>query len=446
MNSHGVAWQNVVGLLIFVVMCGFIAYAGDLLGRRMGKHRLSIMGLRPRYTAIVMTTITGMLIAMFTIGVMAFTSQSVRLLFLHGIQIVSERKQIESQLQGVHRSYDDATRQLKAQQQLAEDAKRDARIANRERLVLRSEISIISHNLSTLRATLRKNKLALTQAEKRLASAKGDVKAARREVESRRRIILAQTRQIDELKTQKAKLTEDVGYALQRWPMYVALRQRNIIFRSGDEVERKIIPCAEPRSNIRKMVQALLDDADKHAKKEGAKQGDNGRAIQILPIKVVGTTPSSERFLAEETSIDAVVDNIASGSGSVVLRIISVGNSVEGEQALVNFVPNYNRMVYRSGDEVASIVIDGRQARGTIFGQMVNFFRDAVRPAAIGKGVIPTSGEDGQLSVGQIPGDQLFELVDTIKASGRPVRVRAVSATDVWSGNSLVLNLMVTGG
>jgi uncharacterized protein (DUF3084 family) len=393
-----------------------------------------------------MTAITGMLIAAITMGTMAIVSQRVRLLFLHGLQIVSEHKQIERRLQIARHSYDTATMQLRQQRHAAQIARKDAQIADRELLVLHAELSVITRNLTRAKSALHKNKLALAAAERRITAAKGDLTAARKEVATRRKIILAQTDQIKELRTQKNKLTEDVGYALQKWPLYVALRQRSIAFRSGDEIERKIIPCAEPKSTIKQMVLSLLDDADKHARKEGAKPGENGRAIQILPVKIVGATPNSGRFLAEEASLDAVVDNIASGSGSVVLRIVSVGNSVEGEQALVNFVPNYNRLVYRDGDEIASFVVDGRQSRGTIFGQLVNFFRETVRPAAIRRGVIPTSDDDGQLSVGQIPGDQLFELVDTIKSSGRPVRVRAVSATDVWSGNSLVLNLTVSGG
>ena len=67
----------VIGLLI--VMCGGIAYMGDLLGRRMGKKRLSLFGLRPRHTAVVFTVVTGMVIAGVTLGVLLGASAGVRL-------------------------------------------------------------------------------------------------------------------------------------------------------------------------------------------------------------------------------------------------------------------------------------------------------------------------------------------------------------------------------
>ena len=90
-------WRTILVLAIFVAVCGFIAYFGDLLGRRMGKRRLTLFGLRPRYTAILVTSLTGMLIAVFAIGIMALVSQRVRLLMIQGDSIVSRMNHITNQ-------------------------------------------------------------------------------------------------------------------------------------------------------------------------------------------------------------------------------------------------------------------------------------------------------------------------------------------------------------
>src|SRR3712207_8674593 len=50
-------------ILLLLALCGFIAYIGDLLGRRLGKQRLSVFGMRPKHTAILLTIVTGALIA-----------------------------------------------------------------------------------------------------------------------------------------------------------------------------------------------------------------------------------------------------------------------------------------------------------------------------------------------------------------------------------------------
>ena len=55
-------------VLFLLAVCGLIAYIGDLLGRRMGKKRLSAFGLRPKHTAILFTIVTGVLIACVSLG------------------------------------------------------------------------------------------------------------------------------------------------------------------------------------------------------------------------------------------------------------------------------------------------------------------------------------------------------------------------------------------
>jgi hypothetical protein len=127
----------------------------------------------------------------------------------------------------------------------------------------------------------------------------------------------------------------------------------------------------------------------------------------------------------------------------VVLLVISLGNAVEGETALVDLKPYYNRLIYAKGDEVAHTTVDGSASRGQILGDLVTFLRDEVLTAAIGKGVIPTLDEQGQPSVGQIAWDQLFDLVDRVKATGKTVRLNAQAARETWSADTLDLTLVV---
>ena len=65
-------------ILVLAVVGGVIAFIGDRLGTRIGKRRLSIFGLRPRHTAVVVTVFTGVCITTVTFGVMAAVSENVR--------------------------------------------------------------------------------------------------------------------------------------------------------------------------------------------------------------------------------------------------------------------------------------------------------------------------------------------------------------------------------
>ncbi|EKD82090.1 MAG: hypothetical protein ACD_39C01488G0003 [uncultured bacterium] len=65
-------------IIILVLISGLIAYIGDVLGTYVGKRRLTVLGLRPRITALVVAISTGILITLLTLGVMTILSEDVR--------------------------------------------------------------------------------------------------------------------------------------------------------------------------------------------------------------------------------------------------------------------------------------------------------------------------------------------------------------------------------
>ena len=65
-------------IIILVLISGLIAYIGDVLGTYVGKKRLTVFGLRPRITALVVAISTGILITLLTLGVMTILSEDVR--------------------------------------------------------------------------------------------------------------------------------------------------------------------------------------------------------------------------------------------------------------------------------------------------------------------------------------------------------------------------------
>lgn len=421
------SWQNVLALAVFVIVCGIIAYVGDILGRRMGKRRLSLFGLRPRHTAIVMTTITGMLIAIFTIALMATLSKEVQQLVLRGAEVLQD-------LHTTQKAYSRATKELSAQKRIVELARSQAKSAVQQRNRLAAELDVIDRSLAKLTADLRRNEAALRAADRRLSSTKGDLTNANREIAQRRVLIARQQVGIKYLLDKRKWIENEIE------PLYKGLRERRIIFRPDEEIARRVIVSAQTKRKIKNEVLALLDEADKRARAEGAKIGDKNRAVAILPVQV----EVEGRYLEEAQNIDLVTDKIFSGSGSVVLVIVSVGNAAEGETTLVDFKPYYNRLVYSSGDEVTGTLMDGGASRGQIFNNVVVFLRNEVRSAAIGKGVIPAFDQEGRPSVGQIAGDQLFDLVDRVKATGKLVQVTARASREIWSADPLDLSFDVS--
>ena len=65
-------------IMVLVVTGGAIAFIGDRLGSRVGKKKLTMFGLRPKYTSILVTILTGISITTVTLAVMTTVSENVR--------------------------------------------------------------------------------------------------------------------------------------------------------------------------------------------------------------------------------------------------------------------------------------------------------------------------------------------------------------------------------
>ena len=77
-------------LFVLAIMGGIIAYLGDKIGSRVGKRKIKLFGLRPKYTSILVTILTGISIAAVTLGVMSVLSENVRIA-LFGMRLENEQ-------------------------------------------------------------------------------------------------------------------------------------------------------------------------------------------------------------------------------------------------------------------------------------------------------------------------------------------------------------------
>lgn len=66
-------------IIVSIVLSGVIAYLGDALGSKIGKKRLTFLGMRPRTTALFIAISTGIIITLTTFLVGMLLSEDVRL-------------------------------------------------------------------------------------------------------------------------------------------------------------------------------------------------------------------------------------------------------------------------------------------------------------------------------------------------------------------------------
>ncbi len=77
------------------VLGGAIAFLGNQLGRYIGRRKMSIFHLRPRYTSMLITVITGMMIASLTLAIAMIVSEPIRIAFLNPQEYQQKVKYLE---------------------------------------------------------------------------------------------------------------------------------------------------------------------------------------------------------------------------------------------------------------------------------------------------------------------------------------------------------------
>ena len=68
-------WLLILALLL---LGGVLSTLGARLGSKVGKARVSLMGMRPRRTAVLITVLTGSLISGISLGLMLLVSDRLR--------------------------------------------------------------------------------------------------------------------------------------------------------------------------------------------------------------------------------------------------------------------------------------------------------------------------------------------------------------------------------
>ena len=158
-------------VLMLVVIGGIIAFIGDRIGMKIGRKKLSVFGLRPKHTSMLITVITGIVVAGTSVLVMSIVSQDVRTALFRMHEIKATLASTQDQLST-------AFAQLTTKEE--ELAKGEARVKELQGEIdgLTSEIDGLTTELEQVqeeRAKAQKDKEALEEESKALETLIGDL-------------------------------------------------------------------------------------------------------------------------------------------------------------------------------------------------------------------------------------------------------------------------------
>ena len=282
-------------LLSLLILGGVLSTLGDRLGSRVGKARLSLFGLRPRQTAVVITVLTGSLISALSLGLMLLVSRQLRVGLFELNDLEARLRSSRSDLKGSRRAQREAREQL-------EEARADEIKARKILADAQARASELRSTLQPLQEQTRR----LEAERKRLSQ---DVRNRDAEIQ----------RTDDELRAVRERINSGEAELQQLEENLLALRRGDVAISSGQPLATVTLKLDRP-DQARQVIDQVLREA-------------NLQAFQkVLP----GQVPDRQIILVPRQDIERLEKAIRK-PGTWVVLLRSAANVLRGERVVYAF-------------------------------------------------------------------------------------------------------------
>ncbi len=410
-------------IVALVLVSGVIAYVGDVVGRRMGRKRLSLFGLRPRHTAIVISVVAGMLITVMTLMVAMAVSQNVKDGFLRVEQMKQRQADLARQISELNESMSEIEQARRAAE--GELQQRQSELDRGKRM-----LEEVSAELDATQGELKDASEQLKNAERVMAEAMSTRWQLERE-------IVELQQDLESLRAQR-----DIGITLER--------STPIILGVGQPIDWELVDGGRSEEAIREDLDIFVARLDEHARSAGARPLPESESAIVIRKPVLDADSQSLVFVSEEQVLQAIAERIHENSGGVIVRAFSVFNTHPGEPVRVDFELFHNRLVFRRGEALAQALVDGRESEPALMGALLALLREEVSPRARAHNVMPRPNPSSPTALGSSGGtvgditiEELFAVVARLRALNGLARVTAVVAADTWTIGPLEVDLLV---
>lgn len=406
-------------ITILVIMGGAIAYIGDKLGTKIGKKKLTIFGLRPKHTSILVTIITGFLIAASTLGVMTLASKDVRTA-LFGMEALKE--ELSSLTQEVFQRTNELT-----VSRAALDAKNKEYTALSQKVQeTAGKLAGISEELRQVTAERDRVSLALASVQKDYTAARADLKKSQADIAALQKTKNQLDERVAGLNEAKNGLEKDVQRLTELTNNLKkgiqTVRGGSIIFRAGEALSANAVKGGRTKAETEQAITAVIIKT-------------NHAVLERMGIE----DPKTEALWIAQADFDEVVKLLENNPQDFVIRIVAAGNTVYGEPVMGQIELFPNHLIYPQGKTIYSETLnastDVRQAEEAV----LNFLQK-VNAQAVRQGVLP---DPIQGTVGVIRGSQLFDTVNQVKQFRGNVEIAAVTAGDIYTLGPLRITIQV---
>ena len=383
------------GIMLIVVLVltgGVIAFIGDRLGSKVGKKKLSLFGLRPRHTSILVTIITGILITTVTFGILAIASKDVRTALFGMNKLKAELNEKQSMLEeasgalvNVKNDLNTTKEEYAKSKKDLEETQEDLEIAQQAAELLRQEqvaLQNINQELWSDNQTLIEHNQSLAENNQFLLANNESLKADNLELE---------------------KTNNDLQEGIEN------IRERPIIYRVGELLASGVIKKTDDSVKI---------------------QNDLNQIIALANSKIInrlGTEGSKDGVWIYPIEYQKAMDRLKQAKGDTVIRLIVAANLVKGDPVLTELEMHPNRVVYQENEfvyqKIYNVPIDGSNSE-----MLISDFLRNVNMTAINNGILPNPLTG---TVGVINGNQIYAIEKALAENrGKDVLISAFASAD----------------
>ena len=389
---------GIIIVLVLMVMGGLIAFLGDKIGSKVGKKRLTLFGLRPKYTSIIVTIISGTLISFFTVAVMAVVNENIRVALF-------DLNKLKGEMNELNREIADKNKQLDEGKMLLARRTDEYNKMNERAIGMSKELDQVESQRASM-----ENRLSSVQ--KAYDKAQTDVNASAAEIDKLEKTRNELNGNIKKLDHERASLMNNIA----------SIREGTMVYRTGQVIGTGSIGSGLSRTQASAALDALLNHVNTDLRTRMNVKDKNATVMRV-----------------SQNTFEEAASELVNSKSDKVVRIVSAGNIMVGEPVVVDFAIYDNRKIFNSGAVILSAPLSSYDKGANNQGRILMFLHDVNRLAR-DKGVLfdPLTGNIGQLNA-----QELTDVIRQVNEYGGNCILTAVAKRDIYTEGPLVIDVHV---
>lgn len=384
--------------LVLIVMGGVIAFLGDRIGSKVGKKRMTLFGLRPKYTSVIVTIISGVLISFSTVAVMAVVNENVRVALFGLSRLQAQMNDLNQEIKVKNRELEKGKRQLEARNKEYEDVTKKSEETSRELDRVESQRVYMENELASVQDAY--------------DEAQAGVEKSAREIQNLEKTKEELSSNISTLNEEKKTLLDNI----------YALREGQVVMQAGQILTSVTVDENMTREQTVQMLESVLKDINHMLKQQMNITDESVKLVRI-----------------SQTDFDNAVQEIAGAKNKKLVRIVAAQNLIRGERLIVDFDIHDNLLVFSKGEVVYRGSLDAYKDIRNYELQVLRFLKDLNRYAQ-SKGVLPDPITG---NVGVLEGQELMDVIQKVKDYGGQCILTVTAKRDIYSQGPLLIDVRV---